>query len=247
MRRTLGTMLVMAAMGAMPIATRGDEASPDKAKQILLRSREAVSKTKAVRYQADYKATGYVKQWVKDVRGTVLIGEKAKFDVPRYFLDVTMAGEEGAEPTRRTIGCDGNEYYIINESTKMVHADLDPAVLGRNSRSFQRVVLPEFGDDEAFKDALESKSMECADAESVEGEDCDVVVIKGDSPVETRWWISKKDNLPRRVLRLYKDEEDGEGTTELTLGALTVNPPIHDDPFRVRVPEGYSKTDEFAQ
>lgn len=240
------TGLVVSLLAASGVLAGDASSSADSAKEVLRKSREAIKQTKVVRYHADYKATGYVTRWVKDLRGSVIVGEKAKYDVPRFLLDLTMPGSEGSDPMKYTVGCDGDVYFLVDESTKTVYADLDPAVLGSNSRAFRRVILPEFGDDEAFKTELEAEQIELKDAESVAGEDCHVVFIKNESPPDVTWWISKDDHLPRRVRRLYKQPDEGEGTTELTLSSLVADPPMKEDPFRVRVPEGFKKTDKFA-
>lgn len=246
MQRTLSTIVVTLIVGLMPSAACAGDQPANEAKQLLLKSRAAIRQAKVVSYQAEYGATGYIKKWVKDVRGKVLVGEKAKYEVPRFLLDITMPGDEDAEPDHYTVGCNGDEYFLVDAKTKTVYVDLDPAVLGSNSRAFQRVILPEFGDENAFEDELEAEHLELGEAESVAGEDCAVVRVKNESPPDIVWWISQKDHLPRRVRRLYKDDEDGEGTTELTLSALVVNPKVTDAPFRVRVPDGFKKTDDFA-
>ena len=243
--RTLYGVMILFLTACSCVAGEGSSGD-NPAKAVLKKSREAIKKTKVVSYNADYTATGYIKQWVSDARGQVIVGEKAKFDVPRFRLDITMAGQEDKPEKRYSLGCDGDEYFLIDEESKTVYADLDPAVLGSNSRAFRRVILPEFGDAEAFKEELKAETVELRDAESVGGEDCDVVFVKNESPPDIMWWISKKDQLPRQVRRLYKQEDRGEGTTELTLKQLQANPSVKEDPFAVRVPEGFKKTDEFA-
>lgn len=246
MRWTLGLKIAVLTIGAAPLAVRGEEKAAATAREVLLKSREAIGKSREVRYEADYRATGYIQRWVKDVRGNVLVGEKAKHDVPRFRLESTLPGGEGEEPIRVTVGCDGNDYYLVDEKSKTVYADVDPAVLGSNARTFQRLILREFGDAEAFKEELKSESLSLGEAESVGGVDCHVVIFKKDSPPDTWWWISKEDHLPRRVRRLYKDEQQGEGSTELTLMSLAANPTTKEESFRLRVPDGFKKTDEFA-
>lgn len=174
-----------------------------------------------------------------------MLVKHARYDVPRFLLQVEMPGDDDP-PIRLTAGCDGNEYFLVDPTSKTVYADLDPEVLGSNSRSLQRLLLSEFGNKAPFQDELKSDQITLAQAESVAGEDCHVVRVPGKNAPDTMWWISKKDHLPRRVRHLYTDKQQGEGATELTLSALVVNPPVREDPFRVRVPSGYKKTDDFA-
>jgi hypothetical protein len=140
---------------------------------------------------------------------------------------------------------------LIDPQAKIAYQDMDPAVLGADSRNLQRVILPEFSADEPFKEALEAESVEIAGSESVAGEDCHRVTVKtGEpSPAAVDWYISKKDYLPRKVVRTYNNRSDPEGspgTTELTISQLVVNPKLKADPFKLVLPSGFKKTEEFA-
>ena len=72
-----------------------------------------------------------------------------------------------------------------------------------------------------------------------------LVKFKGGN--EADWYFSKKDSLPRRVDRYQPSESGGERTALiLTLSQVTPNPSFVQDPFKVVVPEGFKKTDDFA-
>jgi len=123
-------------------------------------------------------------------------------------------------------------------------------VLGKNSRDIQRVVVGAFFDKDAFKEELEAEGLELRGTVEVGGEQCYEVY----SPVKTppqkaiAWAISAEDLLPRRITRYYASREPGgpDGSTMVTMTNLAANPKQAGDPFKLSVPEGYTKTDEFA-
>jgi len=83
-------------------------------------------------------------------------------------------------------------------------------------------------------------------ASKIGNEKCyDIHVLIGDSS-DAVWSISQNDYLPRKVRRLHKNRKGEEGSIELTLTNLVVNPTFNHDPFILQVPHGYKKTDEFA-
>jgi len=99
---------------------------------------------------------------------------------------------------------------------------------------------------EPFEEALKAKEIELKGTADVAGVACDeIAVTSEDGQQRAIWYFAKEDHLPRRVVRIYKNPEGKEGTTDLTLTNLVVNPRIA-DPFKPEVPPGFTKTDEFA-
>ncbi|MGD2111055.1 MAG: DUF2092 domain-containing protein, partial [Phycisphaerae bacterium] len=148
-----------------------------------------------------------------------------------------------------TAGSDGDVYFLVDPKTKMAHEDMDVAVLGTNARNIQRPVMGEFADAKPFHDILEpdgdAPTIELKGTTKIADHDCYEVLVKGKSPPEFQWFISKTDFLPRKVVRTY--EQEGEkGTTELAISDLKINPKLDKDAFKVDVPPGFTKTDEFA-
>jgi hypothetical protein len=245
-KHSRGLLALTAVLVACPAVLGGDE--PDAAKQakdVLKQAREAVSKVKTASYMADYSVTGFATQFVPAVKGKVVIGPASKHEVERFLAKVEIRRDGSEEALELLAGCNGDEYFLIDEKSKTVYVDLDPAVLGSQGRNVRRVVLSEFHEKEPFKDALEADEIALDGSETVASEECHRIKIKGDRGSETTWWISKEDHLPRRVMRLFRRGED-VGTTDLLISSLELNPQFEDDPFRVRVPDGFRKTDEFA-
>ncbi|MEK6799609.1 MAG: hypothetical protein AABZ12_11635 [Planctomycetota bacterium] len=219
-------------------------------KQILEKSREALMKVKVASYEARYLGTGAAKDWVPQVDGRVIVGSTAEFDVPRFFCDVSIRKTGSEESKKYTAGCDGNEYYLLDAAAKKAHYDIDPVVLGSDSRNIQRVLVREFGGKNPLDAELKSETIELKGTASVEGEDCYevYVAIKNSSQKATVWHIGKKDFLPRKLQRVYppRDGATEDGITELVIHKLVLDPKTDKDPFKLVVPEGYQATDEFA-
>ena len=237
--------VLMAAIGAGSAAAIQDAPS---AKEVLTRSAEALKNSKLVKYEATFEATGWAKRFAPEITGMAVVGQRSKWDLDEFYCEVKMKKGESEEVLEYKAGCDGDTYYLLDAKTKKVHVDMDVAVMGSQNQDIMRVVLGEFAQAEPFKDFLAVEGAEVVGSETVDGHEC--FQVKDPSgrgqPV---WSISKKDYLPRRIKRSYPPREDsnGEGaTTQLTLTHLTVDPKLERNYFRPQVPEGFTKTDEFA-
>lgn len=218
-------------------------------KKVLEKSREALKATKVVAYDATIEATEWVKQAVPNVTGKAVVGELMQYEIPQFYCDVQIKRADAAEAVAFQGGCNGDKYFLIDPKTKKAYEDMDPVVMGSNGRDLQRLALREFYDKEPFKAELEAEKAELRETTDVGGESCYqvYVALKG-SPKAIAWDISKKDHLPRRVTRWYapREGEGPDGTSQMTITKLQIDPKFPKDPFVLRVPEGYTKSDEFA-
>ena len=215
--------------------------------EILKRADAAIKKVDRVSYNADYKATEWITAFVPAVTGKVVMGERSKHDIDRFFCQVKLQSAKSSETSEYTAGSDGDVFFVIDPKTKTAHQDMDPAVLGSEARNIQRVLLREFSAPDPFDDELKAEEIELKGSKPIGDEMCYEVYVKAkDAPPAMVWHFSTTDFLPRRVTRIYKNDEGQEGTTELTLSDLVVNPKSAKDPFKLTVPPGFKKTDEFA-
>ncbi len=224
------------------------ENAPDGA-ALLKMAASAVKSVKSVSYSADYKATGWLTKFVPNAVGKAALGERSKWDLEKFRSEVKITPAGSNETIELTAGCDGDVFFLIDPATKKAHQDMDPAVLGKQSRNVQRVLMKVLVDPQAFKDELKSEKIEWKGVESVNGEDCNVVAATLEGGQQNVWYLAKKDSLPRRLLRILPDRENpsGEnGTTDLVLSGFSSNPKFSTDPFQLIVPEGFTRTDEFA-
>lgn len=264
-------VMVVSALVSM-VTANGRACAQDEAREILKKANAATKLVKRISYHAQFTGTGWVIKFVADVRGTTVMDGRSEWDIDRFRSKVKLRkprkddSDESTDGSKEksktedpwssevqayTAGSDGDVYFLIDPAAKMAYEDMDPAVLGSNGRNIQRLVLPQFSAEEPFKKELEAESVELIGTESVAGEDCYRLTIKTceTSPAAVDWYFSKKDWLPRKVVRIYNNRKDPEGepgTTELTISRLVLNPKLSKNPFKLVVPPGFTKTDDFA-
>jgi outer membrane lipoprotein-sorting protein len=250
MRCVTGVLLsLFVVSGAVAQDTGTQSGEPTDGREILKKAAEAAKNVKLVGYEAEYSSTGWVKPYVADVKGKVVVGEQSKWELDRFLCEVTLKPPGSEESHQFSAGSNGDLFFLVDSKTKTVYADIDSAVLGSQGRHIMRVLLRQFGAPDPFKEELEAKSIELKGTETVHGEECYHVFVKPEAPPEQDWFFSKRDLLPRKVIRSYLNQQDPKaekGTTQLTITDLEANLRVAVDPFKVKVPKGYTKTDEFA-
>jgi outer membrane lipoprotein-sorting protein len=118
--------------------------------------------------------------------------------------------------------------------------------MGSRPRDPRRVVVGSLVTDGTLRQALQAENAELKEDSDVGGEPCHQILITLGPTRQTVLYVSKKDWLPRRMDMLYKNEAGEAGTTELVITNLKVYTKLDPAPFRLKVPEGYTKTDDFA-
>jgi len=243
-----GVLLVLAPCVLAQASEKSGGKSAD-AMAVVNKAAAGLTRVKTVRYKADYVGTKWIATLVPRVSGLATVGSRSKYDVDPFFAEVTITrqGEEGTETSAQyKAGSDGNIYFLIDDETKTVYEDMDPLVLGSNSRDIRRVLVPEFADPKPLEDVQKAKSVGLLDNAMVDGVSCRVVSVETDQPPVVTYYFGEKDYLPRKIVRTYKNDKGEEATTELTLHDVTPNPSFVRSPFEPVVPAGYTKTDEFA-
>jgi len=247
MRRWVGSSILL----CLCISTRAEE--PGKkdgeltdAKAVLLRVSEALKNTPMVSYRAEYKVTGWATAFVPNMEGLIIIGQLSEHKIQRYHCELKVQIEGSSEVREFTAGSDGENFYVIDPKTKTAHEDIDPGVLGANGWAISQIMIPEFGAPDALEKLLKSAKLEIKGEKKIGEEDCVELRIQADDPQDAVWTVSKKDFLPRRITAVFKNGEGVESSTALDLSDFKMNPMFVKSPFKLVVPEGYKKTDDFA-
>jgi hypothetical protein len=225
---------------------KSDDTKSAEARRILEKSRDALEKVRMARYDAKYRGTAWITAYVPAIEGSVVVGEPSEYDVTRFRCDVKLTPIGSEENLRLIAGSDGDMYYVIDHQTRLAHADIDPAVMGSRPRDPRRVVADIFISKEPLKQELETEQIELQEDAEIGGEPCHTILITYGETRQSIWFVSKNDYLPRRVVRVYKNEAGEEGTTELELTNLKADTKLDRAPFELKVPEGYTRTDDFA-
>lgn len=166
----------------------------------------------------------------------------------KYMADAKIKLRGESKVRRVTAGSDYDTYFVIDHAAKIAYEDLDPIVLGTAARVFQEAAMIEYVHDAPFSDEQNAKSRKLLGTKTIGGEECyeiHVVYTSKRAP-EGTWCFSKKDFLPRQRTDHFSLGERGTGTRTKTITNLVVNPKIGPDTFKLKLPEGYKKTDDFA-
>jgi hypothetical protein len=216
------------------------------ARQVLLKADAAVKGVQVAHYQAKARGVGVDEARMPASEGTALLSGWQSLAPLRYRYSVKLKRAGSEEVTEYIAGSDGDVTYLIDPAKKMVYADMDPAVLGSAARQVRGISLGKLVNPDGFADELKAEKLELKGSTKVEGVDCYEILVTLGENNEVTWWIAKSDFLPRRTLRSVQRPNGERGGRELTVSNLVVNSPNERYSFALVVPEGFTKTDEFA-
>lgn len=246
----LGWLMVGATTAQGSDVTQGAARNPptsDAALAVLRRADEAAKAVKSVRYKGHYTASARNSSGVREVRGTVLLTGGFSRGLQKFLVDAKVRYRDTEEVKRFTAGGNGEEFFMIDWQDKVVHADMDPQVIGTDGRIAQRIAMVEFVHPSPFSHEITGKSAELRPSATVDGEPCHVVhVVYGiGAGQQAVWYFSKADHLPRRVERSWGNGGRGR-TSDLIVTELEIDPKFDEGELKLDMPEGFKKTDEFA-
>jgi outer membrane lipoprotein-sorting protein len=239
MKKLLSIAMVLGLAGA---ATAEDGELKD-ATEILKKADAASKAVKSVKYNASAKARGDGPSQMPATDGTVTLLWVGDDDASNKFR---IAGKgsmpNSAEPIEFDMGGDGETFFLIDPANKIAYEDIDPAVVGRAGRIGRTLVMREYTHPNPFSDELNGDKQELQGVVKVGDHDCyKIHVVYKNAAAEAIWYFSTKDFLPRRVERIF-----GNGGSDFIVTDLVVDPEITDDTFKLVLPEGFTKSDDFA-
>lgn len=248
MKRSICVVLSMGAFSCSgPHMTTDHQRSSPDPKEIMARADEATRNVTLISYDAEFVSGGWLTSRVPmNIIGKVIQGPRSKYNLEKFYAEIKLKSAKSDEIKECTVGSNGDVYFLIDPKTYTAYEDMDPAVLGAQSRNYQRVIMREFSVEDPFGDEIKADTIKFLGTSKIGNEKCyDIHVLIGDSS-DAVWSISQNDYLPRKVRRIHKNQKGEEGSIDLTLTNLVVNPTFNHDPFTLQVPHGYKKTDEFA-
>lgn len=229
-----------------PAATKAEGKSIDDPKAFMQAVIKAMGDAKLVSYDVDYAVTGWFSFFLPNIKGSVVMGKETPNKTQRFRSTLVVEPSGSAEKSTVTAGADGEIYYVIDEASKTVYADIDPAVVGKFRWGIEFAMVKEFAAPDPFAEVLKDGEIKFEGSSKVEDVDCVSIRLKSASNPEALWDFAVSDKLPRRVTYAQENEKGEKATAVMTLRKLTVNPKFDKDPFQLAVPEGYKRTDEFA-
>ena len=252
MKRALALFL---SISLVTVAVRADEKTPDTAKpgemtdplEIVKKVDAATKAVTSVKYNVVWEGLEAAAATTPKVEATVIASGLVNATPEKYLIDAKITFPNTSESVKVTAGTDNDMFFVIHHHTKMAYEDIDPAVMGNVGRFFQRALMIEYIHPTPFTDEINGRSRELRGSKTIDGEDCyeiHVVYAVEQAPQAT-WYFSKKDFLPRGRIDTFVRGEQRQVWQKWVSG-LVPNPKLNDDVFKLKLPEGYTKTDDFA-
>ncbi len=217
--------------------------------EILKRADAACKAVKTVKYDLAFEVLGADAARSPKTAATVLVSGFAYNSPEKFYIDMKITEPGASERPWFTAGGDGDMFFAVDHDAKKAYEDIDPQVVGSFGDRIRRFALMvEFLVGEPFRDEINGKSREFTGSEVINGEDCYVVhvVYATEREQSAVWYFSKKDFLPRRRVDEYPRPNAQPFRQQKTVANLDVHPKLDEDAFKLKLPEGYAKTDDFA-
>ena len=218
--------------------------------EILKQVDAATKKVKAVKYNARLEPDSTAAARFPKVQGSVTLTGQIAVDsrqLDKYLISFE-AEIPGGSRVKGIVGSDADEFFFIDKAAKTAYVDIDPSVLGRRGAAGLQLGMIEFVHPSPFTDEINGKKQKLKGTKTVGGVACYEIQVTYDTVPEKSsiWCFGKKDFLPRSVVRIFNLPSGEEGRTTLSISDLKVDPKLEQGAFKVKVPEGFKKTDEPA-
>ena len=221
-----------------------DEGSRDAAVEILTRSDNALKAVTSVRYHSVSTPEGIAVNFVKPSEGEALLFGWIGQLPEKMYVDVKVT--DGEEVTRITGGGDGDSYFVIDHNGRKGYEDMDTGVLGGFAATLRAILVPEFVHEAPMGDEISAETIELLEDHEVSGEACHQIrVVYSGGRGESVWSIAKSDDLPRQRKQVFNTPQ-GVGSLTYRLVELEIDPKFDDSAFKMKLPEGYERIDDFA-
>lgn len=250
LRKPIAAMTVVVAVLGSALGVFADDA-PDLV-QLMTDADAAARRVRTVSYDLEYFATGELASRVPHVNATVIgrqgrvgffaeLANRESSPAPNSFR-FTGSYKAGEGITKSfDLGTDGvNVFSVENESKQFVVGRLDKA--SALIDSFRPLFMLEFFHATPFHDEITATERRYEGVVDIDGIQCDVVYVKYQREgLDARWYIARKDSLPRRVDRLIFRDGEKIGERVLIVKNLNTQPSIRPDEFMPATPEGFER------
>jgi len=246
--KTLLFVLVALIVALVPmlLATPAVAEQEAEAIEVLKKVDAAIKAVDSVKFDVEMTPSGIATTRTGPAKGTVII-QGYNGQMPERFrvdLEMSRPGTEGL--VKLSASGNGEEFVLIDHTTKKSYADMDPAVLGSAQNALFGVAMIEFVHDHPFDDELGGDVVELLGMETIGDEECyKIRVIYSGGQGESIWSFSKEDYLPRKRVQVFSTPQ-GDGGIERTISNLEVGYEGDAATFAMKLPAGYEQIDDFA-
>ncbi len=231
-----------------PAADEAAEVAAEESETVkILRNVDAAARAVGgVRYTAATVPSGVATNFVSPAEGGGVMFGWGGQGPERFNMRVKTVAPGSDEPMEVTGGSDGETFFLLDHLGKKAYQDFDPAVMGAGGNALFSVTMAEFVHPTPFSDEINADTAELQGTETVGGVECHKIhVVYSGGQGESTWFFSTEDFLPRRRIRHFNSPQ-GEGSIDVTITDLEIDPEVGPDGFAMRLPEGYEIVDDFA-
>ncbi|MCP4201332.1 MAG: PQQ-binding-like beta-propeller repeat protein [bacterium] len=223
-----------------------EDPNEPEALRILRKVDAATKAVSGVRYKATSKPSGAATNFAAPTAGDALMFGWTGTGPENFHTNVKSTRVGSDEPIELTAGGDGDLYFLIDHKTQKAYVDMDPNVTGSGGRTLGNIRMIEFIHPTPFDDEINGDKAELMGTENVAGVECyKIHVTYAGGQGESTWFFSTQDYLPRRRIRIFNTPQ-GEGAIDITVSELSVDPDVVPAAFKLELPEGYERVDDFA-
>ncbi|HEX4954754.1 MAG TPA: hypothetical protein VF017_15280 [Thermoanaerobaculia bacterium] len=253
-RALVAALLLGALLGpaAAPALAQGEAAAStgdrEQALDVLRRAASALSALSSVRYRARIVPRGIGERFWPAAEGVaVLSGWDAALHRPaRFFFDLETRRAGAAQASRISGGGNGETYFVVDHAAKKSYHDMDPLVLGSHGQTLARFEMDEFVMEHPLADELAAREVSYLGIRVRNGrEHHEIHVQYSAGRGEATWLFATDDLLPRWRIQKFSIPQ-GEGSLEIDIVELEIDPDLPASVFDLQLPAGYQAVDDFA-
>ncbi|UCC31045.1 MAG: hypothetical protein JSU86_01970 [Phycisphaerales bacterium] len=239
----LGLGMIPAA--AYALQAKGDELTDPL--EILKKADAAAKAVESVKYKVSYKGRGAAGAQAPTIEGTVLMDGWFESAPDKFLCEANVKQPGSSEVRIITAGSDTRTFYVIDHQAKVAYVDVFPRVMGSIGRPALSLRMVEFVHPSPFSHEINSRKQELRGTKKIGGEDCyEVYVVYTNRLLQAIWYFSKKNFLPRSVIRRQSGPSGERLEEQWTLTDVVVDPDVGKDPFKLRLPAGYTQSHDPA-
>ena len=230
-----------------PKAPREKSPTHDAAVAILAKADAAIKRVKGVRYHAVVTAGGVRAKYFPKISGTAAFYGDLSEGFRHFFFDVTLQPADGGSTRRLTTGGNGEMFFLIDWHNHSAYEDMDIQVIGADGRREPAITMIESIHPPPFIQEIAGERDQLLDTVLGGMQACTVMhFVAGVYGQEATWYFSKKDFLPRRVRRSFPIQPGKRAYRDYVITDLEVDPAFDELLFKLALPKGFKKKDEFA-
>lgn len=214
------------------------------AKSRLVAASEAIKSTSALAFKAKVTATGTISGMMPTGEGkvTMLREKNTTGGADVWLVHVAGSGQGKAkDPVSpfEVAWLNGQSRVTDYVGKKVLQTPGKPRP-GPGYRAAESLKINELVEAEPLKKALNSPNITLLESAEVAGVACDVVETGSGKGTKERFFISKEDNLPRKIVRVFENSMmSGDWVTEIS--DLTKPTDLKPEALAFPVPEGFTE------